>query len=180
MAVRFQGGARRRQRSRPMLGGGVPRRAASGRGGKGGAVPAALPPAVSAAAPPALPRARRQRGRSAACRLRSARRRFADFYPPIHQHHGRGGVIRESDRRDAVPLILRAAALATVVVALNASRRGHFLLALAGRPAPVSLAVAPLSFAFSAFAARLVFTRRAFDRDLAVLIVPAGSEEPGR
>jgi hypothetical protein len=65
-------------------------------------------------------------------------------------------------------------------VALIASRLGHSPLALAGRPATVSLVVAPLIFAFSAFAARLVFTRRAFARGSAVLIVPAGGEEPGR
>jgi hypothetical protein len=106
--------------------------------------------------------------------------RFADFYPPIHQHPGGSGVIRESDRRDGVPLILLASASATIVVALNASRRGHLPLALAGRPASVSLAVAPLTFAFSAFAARLVFTRRAIARRSALLIVPAGGEEPGR
>lgn len=85
----------------------------------------------------------------------------------------------ESDRRDAAPLILLACAIAAVVVAVNASRWAHSLLALAGRPATVSLAVALLSFALAAIAARLVVTRRALARRSAVLAVPADSFDPG-
>lgn len=84
----------------------------------------------------------------------------------------------DSDRRDAVPLILLAAAIAILVVALNAARWAHSLLALAGRPASVSLVVALLIFALAAFAARLVVTRRALARRSAVLIVPADSFDP--
>lgn len=86
----------------------------------------------------------------------------------------------ESERRDAVPLILLAAPLATVVVALNASRRGHLPLALAGRPASVSLAVALPTFAFAAFAARLVSTRRAPARRSSAAAELAIDEEPRR
>lgn len=85
----------------------------------------------------------------------------------------------ESARRDAAPLVLLACAIAAVMVALNASRWAHTLLALAGRPATVSLAVALLIFALAALAARLVVTRRALARRSAVLAVPADSFDPG-
>lgn len=84
----------------------------------------------------------------------------------------------DSERRDAVPLIVLAAAIAIGIVALNASGWVHSLLAFAGRPATVSFVVALLILAFSAFAARLVFTRRALARRSAVLIVPADSFDP--
>jgi hypothetical protein len=104
--------------------------------------------------------------------------RLADFYLPIRPHRGEEALVSESDRRDAAPLILLAGAIATAVVALNASRWVHSLLHLAGRPATVSLVVALLSFALAALAARLVVTRRALARRSAVLAVPADSFDP--
>jgi hypothetical protein len=74
--------------------------------------------------------------------------------------------------------MLLAVAIAIGVVAVNAARWAHSLLALAGRPATLSLVVALLSFAFAALAARLVVTRRALARRSAVLIVPADSFDP--
>ncbi|MBW8059996.1 MAG: ATP/GTP-binding protein [Solirubrobacterales bacterium] len=84
----------------------------------------------------------------------------------------------ESDRRDAVPLALFAAAVAIVLVAANAPRWSQSLLELAGHPAAVSLAVALLSFACAVLVARLVVTRRALDHRVAMLAVPADSFDP--
>ena len=84
-----------------------------------------------------------------------------------------------SDRRDAVPLILLASVIAALLLASAASRWAHALLALAGRPATVSLVGALLTFALAALVARLVVTRRALARRSAVLAVPADSFDPG-
>jgi hypothetical protein len=86
--------------------------------------------------------------------------------------------VSESDRRDAVPLILLAAAVAIVLVASSATRWARSLLELAGHPAAVSLAGALLSFAFAVLVARLVVTRRALDHRVAMLAVPADSFDP--
>lgn len=85
---------------------------------------------------------------------------------------------RSSDRRDAVPLALLAAAVAIALVASSASRWGQSLLGFAGHPAAVSLAVALLTFACAVLAARLVVTRRALRHRVAVLAVPADSFDP--
>jgi hypothetical protein len=87
-------------------------------------------------------------------------------------------VTRSSDRRDAVPLALLAAALAIALLASSAPRWGQPLLELAGRPAAVSLAVALLTFACVVLVARLVVTRRALRHRVAVLAVPADSFDP--
>lgn len=84
----------------------------------------------------------------------------------------------ESDRRDAVPLALLAAAIAILFVAASASRWAHSLLELAGRPAAISLAGALLTFACAVTAARLVVTRRALDHRVAMVAVPADSFDP--
>lgn len=84
----------------------------------------------------------------------------------------------ESDRRDAVPLALLAAAAAIVLLASGAPRWSQSLLELAGHPAAVSLAGALLSFACAVLAARLVVTRRALDHRAAKLAVPADSFDP--
>lgn len=84
----------------------------------------------------------------------------------------------ESDRRDAVPLALLAAAVAILFVAASASRWAHSLLKLAGRPVAVTLAGALVSFACAVLAARLVVTRRALDHRVAMLAVPADSFDP--
>ena len=83
-----------------------------------------------------------------------------------------------SDRRDAVPLALLAAAIAIVLVASSAPRWGQSLLELAGRPAAISLAGALLIFACSVLVARLVVTRRTLRHRVAVLAVPADSFDP--
>lgn len=85
---------------------------------------------------------------------------------------------RSSDRRDAVPLALLAAAIAIVLVASSAPRWGQSLLELAGHPAAVSLAGALLSFACVVLVARLVVTRRALDHRVAMLAIPADSFDP--
>jgi hypothetical protein len=82
------------------------------------------------------------------------------------------------DRRDGVPLILLAAAAASVLAASNASRCGQSLLELAGQPAAISLAGALLSFACAVLVARLVVTRRALDHRVAMLAIPADSFDP--
>lgn len=84
----------------------------------------------------------------------------------------------ESDRRDAVPLALLAAAVAIVLVASSATRWGQSLLGLAGHPAAASLAGALLSVACAVLVARLVVTRRALDRRVAMLAIPADSFDP--
>jgi hypothetical protein len=86
--------------------------------------------------------------------------------------------VSESDRRDAVPLALLAAAVAIMLVASSAPRWGQSLLELAGHPAAVSLAGALLSFACAVLVARLVVTRRALDHRVAMLAVPADSFDP--
>jgi len=84
----------------------------------------------------------------------------------------------ESDRRDAVPLALLAAAAAISLVASNAPRWGLSLLRLAGQPAAISLAGALLSVACAVLVARLVVTRRALDHRVAMLAIPADSFDP--
>jgi len=86
--------------------------------------------------------------------------------------------VSESNRRDAVPLALLAAAVAIALVASSAPRWGQSLLELAGRPAAVSLAGALLSFACAVLVARLVVTRRALDHRVAMLAIPADSFDP--
>ena len=86
--------------------------------------------------------------------------------------------MRQSDRRDAVPLVLLAAAAASMLVASNAPRWGLSLLRLAGQPAAISLAGALLSFACAVLVARLVVTRRALDHRVAMLAIPADSFDP--
>jgi hypothetical protein len=86
--------------------------------------------------------------------------------------------VSESNRRDAVPLTLLAAAVAIGLVASSATRWGQSLLELAGHPAAVSLAGALLSFACAVLVARLVVTRRALDHRVAMLAVPADSFDP--
>lgn len=86
--------------------------------------------------------------------------------------------MKESDRRDAVPLILLAAAAASIIVASSLPRWSQSLVALAGHPAAVSLAGALLSFACAVLLARLVVTRRALDHRVAMLAVPADSFDP--
>ncbi len=84
----------------------------------------------------------------------------------------------ESDRRDAVPLALLAAAVAVVLIAARAPRWSQSLLGLAGHPAAVSLAVALLSVACAVAAARLVVTRRALGERVAMIAVPTDSFDP--
>lgn len=84
----------------------------------------------------------------------------------------------ESNRRDAVPLALFAAAVAIVLVASSAPRWGQSLLELAGHPVAVSLAGALLSFACAVLVARLVVTRRALDHRVAMLAIAADSFDP--
>lgn len=84
----------------------------------------------------------------------------------------------ESNRRDAVPLVLLAAAVAIGLVASSAPRWAQSLLELAGRPAAISLAGALLIFACAVLVARLVVTRRALDHRVAMLAVPDDSFDP--
>lgn len=84
----------------------------------------------------------------------------------------------ESNRRDAVPLALLAAAIAIAFAAASVPRWLQSLRELAGHPAAVSLAGALLSFACSVLVARLVVTRRALDHRVAMLAVPADSFDP--
>lgn len=84
----------------------------------------------------------------------------------------------ESDRRDAVPLALLAAAIAALFVAASLRQWLVALRELAGHPAAVSLAGALLSFACAVLVARLVVTRRALDHRVAILAVPADSFDP--
>jgi hypothetical protein len=86
--------------------------------------------------------------------------------------------VSESDRRDAVPLALLAAAIAALFVAASLRQWLVTLRELAGHPAAVSLAGALLSFACAVLVARLVVTRRALDHRVAVLAVPADSFDP--
>jgi hypothetical protein len=86
--------------------------------------------------------------------------------------------VSESNRRDAVPLALLAAAIAIMLVASSAPRWGQSLLELAGHPAAVSLAGALLSVACAVLVARLVVTRRALDHRVAMLAIPADSFDP--
>jgi hypothetical protein len=86
--------------------------------------------------------------------------------------------VSESDRRDAVPLALLAAAIAVVFVAAAVPRWLQSLRELAGHPAAVSLAGALLSFACAVLVARLVVTRRALDHRVAMFAVPADSFDP--
>jgi hypothetical protein len=86
--------------------------------------------------------------------------------------------VSESDRRDAVPLALLAAAIAALFVAASLRQWLVTLRELAERPAAVSLAGALLSFACAVLVARLVVTRRALDHRVAVLAVPADSFDP--
>jgi hypothetical protein len=57
----------------------------------------------------------------------------------------------------------------------SAPRWGRSLLELAGRPAVVSVAGALLILALGLLAARLVVTRRALDRRVRMLVIPADS-----
>lgn len=84
----------------------------------------------------------------------------------------------ESDRRDAVPLALLAAAIAALFVAASLRQWLIALRELAGHPAAISLAGALLSFACTVLVARLVVTRRALDHRVAILAVPADSFDP--
>ena len=84
----------------------------------------------------------------------------------------------ESNRRDAVPLALLAAAIAALFVAASLRQWLVALRELAGHPAAVSLAGALLSFACAVLVARLVVTRRALDHRVAMLAVPADSFDP--
>jgi hypothetical protein len=86
--------------------------------------------------------------------------------------------VSESDRRDAVPLVLLAAAAAISLVATNAPRWGLSLLRLAGQPAAISLAGALLIFACAVLVARFVVTRRALHHRVAMLAIPADSFDP--
>jgi hypothetical protein len=86
--------------------------------------------------------------------------------------------VSKSDPRDAVPLILLAAAVAIGLVASSAARWAHSLLELAGHPAAISLAGALLIFACAVLVARLVVTRRALDHRVAMLAIPADSFDP--
>ena len=84
----------------------------------------------------------------------------------------------ESNRRDAVPLALLAAAIAVAYVTASAPRWLQSLRELAGHPAAVSLAGALLIFACAVLVARLVVTRRALDHRVALLAIPADSFDP--
>lgn len=84
----------------------------------------------------------------------------------------------ESDRRDAVPLALLAAAIAALFVAASLRQWVVTLRELAERPAAVSLAGALLMFACAVLVARFVVTRRALDHRVAILVVPADSFDP--
>ncbi len=84
----------------------------------------------------------------------------------------------ESDRRDAVPLALLAAAIAALFVAASLRQWLVSLRELAERPAAVSLAGALLMFAFAVLVARLVVTRRSLDHRVAILAIPADSFDP--
>jgi hypothetical protein len=86
--------------------------------------------------------------------------------------------MNESGQRDAVPLVLLAAAAASIFVVSSLPRWSQSLLALAGHPAAVSLAGALLSFACAVIAARLVVTRRALGHRVAMLAIPADSFDP--
>jgi hypothetical protein len=86
--------------------------------------------------------------------------------------------VSESDRRDAVPLALLAAAIAALFVAASLRQWLVALRELAGHPAAVSLAGALLSFACAVLVARLVVTRRALDYRVAILAIPADSFDP--
>ena len=84
----------------------------------------------------------------------------------------------ESDRRDAVPLALLAAAIAALFVAASLRQWLVTLRELAERPAAVSLAGALLMFACAVLVARLVVTRRSLDHRVAILAIPADSFDP--
>ncbi|MGN6814908.1 MAG: hypothetical protein ACTHK3_02345 [Solirubrobacterales bacterium] len=84
----------------------------------------------------------------------------------------------ESDRRDAVPLALLAAAIAALFVAASLRQWLVTLRDLAERPAAVSLAGALLMFACAVLVARLVVTRRSLDHRVAILAIPADSFDP--
>jgi hypothetical protein len=86
--------------------------------------------------------------------------------------------VSESNRRDAVPLALLAAAIAVAYVTASAPRWLQSLRELAGHPAAVSLAGALLIFACAVLVARLVVTRRALDHRVALLAIPADSFDP--
>jgi hypothetical protein len=86
--------------------------------------------------------------------------------------------VSESNRRDAVPLALLAAAIAALFVAASLRQWLVALRELAGHPAAISLAGALLSFACAVLVARLVVTRRALDHRVAMLAVPADSFDP--
>ena len=84
-----------------------------------------------------------------------------------------------SERRDAAPLVLLVAAI-IVAAAVSGARRllGH-LAPLAGRPVAVGLVLALAIVAVCSSLARVVVTRRALARRVAVLAVPADSFDPG-
>ena len=84
----------------------------------------------------------------------------------------------ESNRRDAVPLALLAAAIAALFLAASLRQWLVALRELAGHPAAISLAGALLIFACAVLVARLVVTRRALDHRVAMLAVPADSFDP--
>lgn len=84
----------------------------------------------------------------------------------------------DSDRRDAVPLALLAAAIAALFVAASLRQWLVTLRDLAERPAAVSLAGALLMFACAVLVARLVVTRRSLDHRVAILAIPADSFDP--
>jgi hypothetical protein len=86
--------------------------------------------------------------------------------------------VSESDRRDAVPLALLAAAIAALLVAVSLRQWLVTLRELAERPAAVSLAGALLMFACAVLVARLVVTRRSLDHRVAILAIPADSFDP--
>jgi hypothetical protein len=86
--------------------------------------------------------------------------------------------VSESNRRDAVPLALLAAAIAALFVAASLRQWLVALRELAGDPAAISLAGALLIFACAVLVARLVVTRRALDHRVAMLAVPADSFDP--
>jgi hypothetical protein len=86
--------------------------------------------------------------------------------------------VSESNRRDAVPLALLAAAIAALFVVASLRQWLVALRELAGHPAAISLAGALLIFACAVLVARLVVTRRALDHRVALLAVPADSFDP--
>jgi hypothetical protein len=98
---------------------------------------------------------------------------FTDFYPR------RDGLpVSDRDRKDAMPLLLLAAAVGSVLAWRGATRLFEVAASSSARPIVVTLAVASVILVCLVMAARAVGTRRGLRTRVRVAVVPAPAFDP--